>query len=116
MPSATKYRDRPHARIYSAWVELAAWREASIAARILLVEMLAKYRPGENGKLEWPVRRVAEVLGASKSTASAALRELETTGWITVTRVGNFSRKGRSSLYALAMFANDVTGDPAPRT
>jgi hypothetical protein len=116
MPSATKYRDRPHARIYSAWVELPAWREASIAARCLLVEMLARYRPGENGRIEWSVRRVAEVLGVSKSTASTALIELETTGWIEVTRAGSFSRKGRASLYALAMFNNDVTGEPATRT
>jgi hypothetical protein len=116
MATATKYRDRPHARIYSAWMELAAWREASLAARVLLIEMLARYRPGDNGRLEWSIRRVAEVLGASKATASTALKELETVGWIEVTRVGSFSRKGRPSHYALAMFANDVTGEPATRT
>jgi hypothetical protein len=116
MATATKYRDRPHARIYYAWLELPAWRAASIAARNLIVEMLARYRPGENGRLEWSVRRVAEVLGVSKSTASAALIELETIGWIEVTRAGSFSRKGRASLYALAMFTNDVTGEPATRT
>jgi DNA-binding transcriptional MocR family regulator len=115
MAAATKYRDRPHARIYFAWVELPAWREASIAAHNLLVEMLVRYRPGENGRLEWSVRRVAEVLGVSKSTATTALNELETIGWIEVTRVGNFSRKGRSSLYALAMYTNDVIGEPATR-
>ena len=116
MATATKNRDRPHARIYSAWLELPAWRAASIAARNLIVEMLARYRPGENGKLEWSVRRVAEVLGVSKSTASAALIELETIGWIGVMRAGSFSRKGRASLYALAMYNNDVTGEPATRT
>jgi hypothetical protein len=116
MAAATKYRDRPHARIYSAWLELPAWREASLAARGLLVEMLGRYRPGENGKLEWPVRRVAEVLGVSKSTASTALIELETIGWIEVTRAGSFSRKGRASLYALAVYDNHVTGEPATRT
>jgi hypothetical protein len=116
MATATKYRDRPHARIYSAWMELAAWREASLAARVLLVEMLARYRPGENGRLEWSVRRVAEVLRVSKSTATTALIELETSGWIEVTRAGTFSRKGRPSHYALATFTNDVTGEPATRT
>jgi hypothetical protein len=115
MPAATKYRDRPHARIYCAWLELPAWRELSLAARGLLVEMIAWYRPGENGRLEWSVRRVAEVLRASKSTASAALIELETIGWIEVMRAGSFSRKGRASLYALAMYTNDVTGEPATR-
>jgi hypothetical protein len=113
MPRATKYHDRPHARIYFAWLELPAWRELSLAARGLLTEMLARYRPGDNGRLEWPVRRVAGVLRVSKSTAATALNELETTGWIEVTRVGNFSRKGRSSLYALATYANEVTGEPA---
>jgi DNA-binding transcriptional MocR family regulator len=116
MTTATKYRDRPHARIYSAWMELSAWRAVSIAARCLLVEMLTRYRPGDNGRLEWSVRDVAEVLGVSKSTASTALIELETTGWIEVTRAGSFSRKGRASFYALAMFTNDVTGEPATRT
>lgn len=115
MAAATKYRDRPHARIYSAWVELPAWREASLAARCLLVEMLARYRPGENGRLEWSVRRVAEVLGVSKTTASAVLVELETIGWIVVMRTGSFSGKSRASLYALAMYINDVTGEPAAR-
>lgn len=116
MVTATKYRDRPHARIYSAWMELPAWRAASIAARCLLVEMLTRYRPGDNGRLEWSVRNVAEVLGVSKSTASAALIELETIGWIEVMRAGSFSRKGRASLYALAMYTNDVTGEPATST
>jgi hypothetical protein len=116
MAAATKFHDRPHARIYSAWLELPAWHEVSLAARCLLVEMLGRYRPGENGKLEWSIRRVAEVLGVSKSTASAALIELETIGWIEVTRAGSFSRKGRASHYALAMFTNDVTGEPATRT
>jgi DNA-binding transcriptional MocR family regulator len=115
MPAATKYRDRPHARIYFGWVELPAWREASLAARCLLVEMLARYRPGDNGKLEWSVRRVAEVLGVSKSTASAVLIELETIGWIEVTRAGGFLKKGRASLYALGMYTNDVTGEPPTR-
>ena len=81
-------RDRPHARIYSAWMELAAWRGASLAARVLLVEMLTRYRPDNNGNLEWSIRRVADALGVSKSTASAALKELETIGWIDVMRVG----------------------------
>jgi len=115
MTTATKYRDRPHARIYSAWVELPAWREASLAARCLLVEMLARYRPGENGRLEWPVRRVAEVLRISKTTAGQVLIELETIGWIVVMRAGSFSGKSRASLYALAMYTNDVTGEPPTR-
>ena len=77
--------------------------------------MLARYRPHENGRLEWPVRRVAEVLGVSKTTAGKILIELETIGWIAVMRVGSFSGKSRSSHYALAMYDNDVTGEPPTR-
>jgi hypothetical protein len=116
MALATKYRDRSHARIYSAWVELPAWCEASLAARCLLVEMLARYRPGTNGTLEWSVRRVAEVLRVSKSTASATLIELETIGWIEVTRAGSFSGKSRASHYALTMYPDETTGDPPTRS
>jgi len=115
MALATKYRDRSHARIYSAWVELPAWCEASVAARCLIVEMLARYRPGENGRLEWPVRRVAKVLRVSKTTAGKVLIELETIGWIVVMRAGSFSGKSRASLYALAMYDNEVTGEPPTR-
>jgi DNA-binding transcriptional MocR family regulator len=86
-----------------------------VAARILLIEMLARFRPGENGKLEWSVRRAADILRISKSTAAAALIELETTGWIEVTRAGRFSQKSAASHCALATFANDVTGAPATK-
>jgi hypothetical protein len=43
MTRATKFRDLAHARIYSTWTNLPAWRECSLAARILLVEMLARF-------------------------------------------------------------------------
>jgi hypothetical protein len=115
MTRATKFRDLAHARIYSTWTNLPAWLECSLAARMLLVEMLARFRPGGNGKLEWSVRRAAGVLRVSKSTAATALIELETTGWIEVMRAGRFSKKSAASHYALAMFVNDVTNAPATK-
>lgn len=115
MTRATKHRDRAHARIYADWLDLPAWSHLSLAAKALLVEMLARYRPGDNGLLEWPVRKCAALLRCSLSTASVALNESEECGWIAVTRVGSFSRKSRSSLYRLTMFQNDVTGEPPTR-
>lgn len=115
MAKATKRRDRAHARIYAAWLDLPAWQALSHAAKALLVEMMGRYRPGDNSRLEWPVRECAALLRCSLSTASVALNELEECGWIAVTRVGSFSRKSRASRYRLAMFCDDATGEPPTR-
>lgn len=112
MTIATRDRAPAHARIFASWVELPTWRPLSPVARALLVEILARFRPGENGKLAWPVRKAAGIRGVSKATAARALIELERNGWISVTRVAGFGGKAKPSTYLLAMFKNDVTGEP----
>ena len=107
-----KYRDRSHARIYAAWVDLPAWRTLSLPARCLLFEMLVRFRPGANGQLAWPARRVGEVLNVSKATGARALIELENAGWIEVETVARFGGHAKPAMYSLTMFPNDVTGDP----
>jgi hypothetical protein len=113
MTTATKFRDRPHARVYSHWRRYAAWATMSLVARALLVELLLEYRPGANGRLAWSCRRAAKAVGVSKDRAARALIELEMKGWLTVERVGGFGRRNLPAEYALAMYANDVTGAPA---
>lgn len=113
MTNATRERASPHARIYSSWVELPTWRALSPTARALLVEILARFRPGENGALEWPVRRAADVLGVSKATGARSLSELERNGWLSVARVGKFGGKAKPATYALAMFKDDAAGELA---
>ncbi len=113
MTRATRNRAAAHARIMSSWVELPTWRALSPVARSLLVEILARFRPGENGKLAWPVRKAADLLGVSKATAARALIELERNGWLSVTRVAGFGGRAKPATYLLAMFKNDVTGEPA---
>jgi hypothetical protein len=113
MASAQNRRDRPHARIYSDWVELPSWQGLSNVAKVLLVEMLTRYRPKTNGRLAWPVSKVRDVVGVSKSTASRALTELEKWGWITCEKVSRFGGAARPSLYALTCYDNELTGEPA---
>lgn len=115
MTIATRDRAPAHARVYSSWVNLSTWRALSPNARCLLVEMLARFRPGDNGKLEWPVRAVADVLGVSKATGARVLIELERNGWIKVVKVSAFGGRASPARYALTMFADDVSGEPASR-
>jgi hypothetical protein len=112
MAKATNLRDRPHARIYAHWRAYPAWRALSLASRALLVEILMEYRPGSNGRLEWSCRKAAQTIRVSKDRGARALTQLELLGWLTVERVGGF-RSNAPARYALTMYPNDVTGDPA---
>jgi hypothetical protein len=112
MAKATNLRDRPHARIYAHWRNYPAWRALSLVSRALLAEILMEYRPGLNGKLEWSCRKAAQAIGVSKDRAARALTQLELLGWLTVERVGGFKSRN-AARYALTMYANDTTGEPA---
>ncbi|MBU6527597.1 helix-turn-helix domain-containing protein [Methylocystis sp. MJC1] len=78
-----------------------------------MVEMIAEYRPGKNGYLSWPVRRAAERLGVSKATGARALIELEKNGWIKVSTAAAFGGHAKAATYAVMMFPDDRTGEPA---
>jgi hypothetical protein len=112
---ATKQGDRPHARIYSYWLDLPTWKALSPTSKSLLVEMLGRYRPGENGLLTWSVRRVGEVIGCSKDTAAQCLIALERNGWISVCRVAAFGGRARPAAYRLNMFPCSASGEPPSR-
>src|SRR4051812_11790957 len=101
---ATKFRDKSHARLYSTWAELPTWRALSPVARALLAEILMRFRPGENGRLQWPVRRAAALLGVSKDTAGRALVALERNGWLSVTKVAGFGGSHDPACDRLTMF------------
>jgi hypothetical protein len=92
-----------------------AWTSLSLAARAILVEILLEYRPGNNGRLSWPCRRAAGAIGVGKDTASRALKELELKAWLTVERVALFGRRPTPAEYALTMYVNDLTGEPASK-
>lgn len=80
MARATNQRDSAHARIYSDWLSLPAWRTLSPTAVKLLVEILGRYRPRDNGQLPLSAKLAGKYLGASKATGARALRELDDAG------------------------------------
>ena len=112
---ATKQRDGAHARIYSNWLHLPTWTALSADARSLLVEILGRFRPGENGALQWSVRRAGFVINASKSKGARCLLELELNGWLEPVTNAAFGGKPKAATYRLAMFPCDVTQQPASR-
>lgn len=94
----------PHYLIYSV-----AWRELSPVARAAFVEILALYDGQNNGRLVVSARALAERLGRTKSTAAAALVELEDAGFISTKKHGSFeSRNRRAAEYALAHLDDDA--------
>lgn len=116
MARAQNQRDRSHARIYSEWLGLPSWRALSPQAVKLLVEILGRFRPGDNGRLPLSAKLAGAYLGASKATGARALRELDDNGWIRPMRLARFAdRKGTATDYRLCMFNDDVTGEMATR-
>lgn len=113
MTIANKLSDKAHARIYQEWFLLPSWHNLSPHARALLVEMLAGYRPGTNGYLEWSQTRVRKTLHGGNAKADAVMVELEKAGWIEVTRAGTFSGARPGTLYRLTTQPCDRTGEPA---
>lgn len=93
---------------------LDAYKAVSGNAFKLLVCMMAEYRPAlqHNGRLEWSDARAGEAMGMSEASGRRALLDLEDKGWIAVQRFGKFQRD-KPTTYALAMYPNDVTGEPA---
>jgi hypothetical protein len=72
-----------------------------------------EYHPGQNGRLKRSCRKVGQAIGVSKDRAARALTQLECLGWLKVERLAKFGRRNAPAHYALTMFANDETGDPA---
>jgi hypothetical protein len=91
-----------------------AWHSLSPYARSAYVELCRIYNGTNNGKLGLSVRLLAERLPCSKNTASRALEELETSGFITVAKVGTFTRAGSrdASEYRLTCYRDDKTLEP----
>jgi hypothetical protein len=115
MAKATKFADKPHARIYQSWLALPAWRAMRIEAQLLLVHMLAEFRPANNSRLEWTLTRVQQTLNCSRTIASECLTDLEKNGWVKVARVGQFSGSRKPSLYRLTWFASEAEDLPATK-
>lgn len=114
VPTATKYKDAAHARVYATWVASLAWQNLSGNASKLIVTLLANYRPrtDRNGALQISGARAGALIGMSEAAGRRALDELVDGGWLTLEQFGKF-RRDAPALYGLTMFPNAVTGAPA---
>lgn len=115
MAKQTRYSDLPHARFYCAWADLPAWRVLRPEAKALLLEMLVRYRPGQNF-LTISDRMAAEWVGCARPTIANAFVDLEERGWIKVQRVGRTDgpKARRASAYSLTQYPDDW-GNPATK-
>jgi hypothetical protein len=94
----------------------AAWRSLSLAARAAFVEMLALYAPGLNGRLAMSARTLADRLSVSRATATRALQELTTKGFVEIVKPGGFNVKAgtaRAAEWRLTLHKCDMTGASA---
>lgn len=114
MAQQTRYSDKPHARFYSEWVDLPAWRALRPEAKALLLDILVRYRPGQN-LLAISDRMAAEWVGCSRPTVAKAFADLEDCGWIKVERVGrtNGPKARRASAYSLTQYPDDWGTPPS---
>lgn len=87
-------REPPHARIYSRWYLLPAWRTLDSRGRDLVTHVMAAYRPPEHGKpnaFELADRTVAAMLGCSENTARTVVNDCLERGWFILERRGSFT-------------------------
>lgn len=113
MPRQT---DRPHARIYFAWMHIPAWTTLTPVAQALLVNLLTRYRPLEPNAFEISDRTATELVSCARNTASRALADLVDRGWMRIVRVGRIRgpKAKRASVYALTAFPEEL-GAPAAK-
>lgn len=106
MPRPT---DKPHARIYRAWMDLPAWTTLTPVAQALFVNVLTRYRPMEPNRFEISDRTATTLVNCARATASKALADLVDRGWLRVIRVGRLQgpKARRASVYALTAFPED---------
>jgi hypothetical protein len=105
--------DKPHARIYSEWMDLPAWNTLTPVAQALLVNIMTRYRPLDANAFEISDRTAATLVRASRNTAAKALADLEDRGWLRVVHVGRIwgPKAKRASIYSLTMWPGEV-GEP----
>ena len=82
-----------HVRLYRRHLESPAWRSLSPPARCLYIVLKMLYVGNNNGRLFMSVRRAAELVNVSPTTAALAFKELEDRGFIRLARPASFNMK-----------------------
>jgi hypothetical protein len=99
MARPTRPRDRSHAKVYEWWFDLPAWQNLSPPAVVLLVALLAAYRPWA-ASITLSDEQAGRLIGMSDSSGRRAIQELERWGWLEAINPGSFVR-GRAPIYVL---------------
>ncbi|KPP83093.1 MAG: transcriptional regulator [Oceanicaulis sp. HLUCCA04] len=99
-------RGGSHARVYSAWRTLPAFRALSLTALRLLIHVLCEHRAGGPNIWRMDDQTAALLLDCSPNTGGAAIRELITKGWMRIERPGGMTgpRRARSRLVSLSQY------------
>lgn len=96
-----------------------AWKSLSPPARCAFIELGNLYDGSNNGKVALSARTLASLLSVSRATATRALAELSSRGFIEAVREGGFNIKTgvrRSTEWRLTTYRCDVTGDRPSKT
>ena len=81
-------------------IESQAWRWLRPISQALYIELRRRYNGLNNGRISLSLSEAAHILKASKSSISAALKQLETHGFIKLIKKGYFTGR-MASEYAL---------------
>jgi hypothetical protein len=105
-----KEKESRHVRLYHWFLKSKAWKSLSPNARALYVEIVTRYNGSNNGRIGFSVRDAADALHIGKTTASAALQELQERGFLVVAKRSAFSLKTKTATeWRLTEFPCDIT-------
>jgi DNA-binding transcriptional regulator YhcF (GntR family) len=88
-----------------------AWQRLSVTARAAWLEFVRVHNSFNNGKIAMSERTLAKRLGVVRNTASRAIKELLTFGFIEITKASTFNIKRRAAEYRLTHIKDDITGE-----
>lgn len=93
--SGRSKKDGWHIRFYHWELDTPAFRSLSPNSKTLLIELKRRYNGTNNGQIALGLRDAAEVIHATRNTASKAFGELQERGFIRLAQIGSFSQKVR---------------------
>ena len=99
-------REPPHARIYSKWYTLPAWRTLCSRGRDLVCHVMAAYRPDKLNAFDLSDASAAAMLGCSDNTARKVVKSCIERGWFILERRGGVKgpRGARGRVVSLSRF------------
>jgi hypothetical protein len=102
-----------HVRLYLTMLETPAWRSLDGNARALYIEIAARYRGNNNGKISFSMREASRALHSNFRTALRKFRQLQQRGFIVEAVKGSYGGQRSASRWRLTEFNCDVTGESA---